>query len=45
MNLDMDPIKLAIGVFLAGIVAAGFLLLYNTQVAPTLRGTLNKKAA
>lgn len=49
MNLDLvndvDPIKAAFVVFLAGVLAALFLYLYNTQVAPTLRSTLTKKAA
>jgi hypothetical protein len=42
---DVDPVKAAIVVFLAGVVAAVFIYIYNTQVAPTLRGTLQKKAA
>lgn len=49
MNLDLvndvDPIKAAFVVFLAGVVAAVFLFLYNTQVAPVLRSTLTPKAA
>jgi hypothetical protein len=48
MNLDLvnnvDPVKAAVVVFLAGVLAAVFVYLYNTQVAPTLRGTLKKAA-
>ena len=48
MNLDLvndvDPIKAAFVVFLAGVVAAVFVYVYNTQVAPTLRSTLSKAA-
>ena len=42
---DVDPIKAAFVVFLAGVVAAVLLYLYNTQVAPTLRSALKPKAA
>lgn len=40
---DVDPIKAAFVVFLAGILTAILLYIYNTQVSPVLRSTLQPK--